>query len=220
MGIFTFLGISAAIAYGIKSEHKSSVNKSKIKRLLEERNYDIDVNRDFEDILWACNIKKDDSHTKMLGFPINELPSVWPKHGYMAAMSFLEEQPNLTQEDIDLFIKIYNSERFWSLRELQKVYDEIYEKRKKNFNKMKLNDELIIYEKHHWAGVDIDQHRKMVDDIYYNTYWNKIATKPAKIIQDGHKRREIWQVRKYHKVELNNDYLSCQNKCGYFEQNL
>ena len=30
----------------------------------------------------------------------------------------------------------------------------------------------------------------------------------------------LTRLRKYHKVELNNDYLSCQNKCGYFEQNL
>lgn len=214
MGFLTFLGIASAIAYGISTEHKSSIRKYNKQSFLESVNYDVDVVRDFYGILHVCGVKKKEIN-KFCGITCNNNPPIWPKDGYKYCIPFLKEQPKLTNKDIDTFTKIYQEIRQESLNELQKEHDKTYQKCKNGFLKSEAPNTLTTFEQKHWNHISVDLHQKMADDIYHNTFWNEIATGPAKIIDEEFgRRREIWQVKDY-KSTLNTFYLICKEKCGY-----
>lgn len=215
MGFLTFLGIASAIAYGAKSETSASINKFRKEDFLKSVNYEIDVRRDFGEICFICGVQQLDQ-SRMLGLKVNNLPPVWPENGWKQCIPFLEEQPTITDADITDFIDCYHIVRQESLKALQNEYNKSYESEKKFFHKEKIPTDFTIYEKNHWFDIDVEEHQKRANDIYYNTFWSEIATGPAKIIDQGFgKRREIWRVRAYHKVFLNDFYSACRNKVGY-----
>ena len=215
MSFLAFLGVASAIAYGLSSESRSASYKARKQALLEATNYNVNVRENFGDICYVCGVKKENSHTKLFGINCNDYPSIWPKNGWEKCIPLLEELPNLNDDDITDFINAYNQVRTKSLNELQKCFDEDYKSIQQNFQEKK-DSNLNIFEKNHWNLIPIDKHREMANDIYYNTFWNKIATQPAKIIDKGFgTRKEIWQVKDYNKVTLNNYYSFCQDKCGY-----
>ena len=215
MGFLTFIGIASAIAYGLATESKSANYKARKSGFLQRVNYDVDVERDFADICHVCGVRKDDSHTKLFGISCNDYPAVWPKNGWKQCIPFLKEQPRLTDEDIDLFVSIYIHERRKTLDALQECYDEFYVKYHLSiFREADVPDSLTIFLHCYWSDISVEQHRKMADDIYYNTFWHEIATGPAKIIENGFcKRREIWQVKDYERIK--DLYSGCVKKCGY-----
>ncbi|MBR3208721.1 MAG: hypothetical protein IKF82_00475 [Bacilli bacterium] len=215
MGFLTFLGIAGAVAYGLKSESANINYKHKKESFLQSVNYNIDVKRDFNRICYVNGVRKKATNT-LFGIQCNDNPPIWPKKGYQKCIPFLREQPGITQEDIDLFKRIYDRQREISLEKLQQVYDENYDKMYNHFINQDRNNEreLTVFTKKHWEFFDIDTHQKMVDDIYYNTFWNEIATGPAKVIgSQFNKRKEIWQIKNY--LSAGTYYLICQNKCGY-----
>ena len=213
MSFLAFLGIMGAMAYGISSESKSAAYKGRKQAFLKDINYDVNINRDFLDICYVCGVRQKATNTH-LGLQCNNNPPVWPKGGYQKCIPFLKEQPQLTKEDIELFKKIYNQKRRESLDNLQKAYDESYEDWLRIFRKEEDTDVLRIFTKKHWDLFSVKDHQKMTNDIYYNTFWNEIATGPAKIIDEGFgKRREIWQVKNYR--DVNSYYHRCLDKCGY-----
>lgn len=216
MSLLAFLGVASAIAYGVSSESKIASYKSRKKALLEATNYNIDVRENFGDICYVCGVEKDDSHTKVFGINCNNDPSIWPKDGWQKCTPFLEELPNLTDDDIQDFIDAYEYVRNQSLQELQKCYDQRYLTIEKAFKKKEEPNGLIFYEKDHWDLISVDRHQQMMENIYNNTFWNEIATGPAKILDNGFgTRREIWQVKNYDKSLLDTYYHNCQNRCGY-----
>lgn len=214
MGLLSFLAVASSIAYGVISENKTSSYKTNKEEFLKSINYNVNVNRDFIDICNVCGVHKKKTNT-LFGLQCNNNPAIWPKDGWKQCIPFLIEQPQLTDEDISLFIEIYNQERELTLQEFQQEQNKIYMQVKNAFEKDNIPNELITFEKNHWAGLSIDVHQKMANDIYQNTFWNRIATGPAKVFNDGNKRREIWQVRNYGKVPLNTRYNTCMRKCGY-----
>lgn len=213
MSFLAFLGIAGAIAYGLSSESKSISHKSRKDSFLQSVDYDVDVKRDFAKICHVNGVKKQNTNT-LFGIQCNNNPSIWPKNGYRKCIPFLREQPKLTEKDVDLFKSIYNCQRENSLNKLQKAYDESYEKWYNHFLKSNSKGELTIFKKKHWEFFSVETHQKMVDDIYHNTFWNEIATAPAKVIGDDFsQRKEIWHIKDY--LSVDSYYLACLNKCGY-----
>jgi len=215
LGFLTFLGIASAVAYGMKSETKSSIDKFRKEDFLKSVDYEINIRRDFGTICYICGVRQIEPG-KYLGMRINNDPPIWPKDGWKQCIPFLEEQPTITDEDILEFIDCYHTVRQESLKALQNEYDKSYETVKNGFHTREVPTGFTMYEQNHWSNISIEEHQKMVDDIYHNTFWNEIATGPAKVIGEGlGKRREIWRVKAYHKVPLDLYYHTCKEKAGY-----
>jgi hypothetical protein len=213
LSFLAFLGVASAIAYGLSSESKKINHKSRKDSFLQSVDYDVDVKRDFARICYVNGVRKKATNT-LFGIQCNNNPPIWPKNGYRKCIPFLREQPKLTEKDIDLFKAIYNRQRENSLNKLQEAYDESYEKWYNHFLNDKSKERTIIFKKKHWEFFSVKTHQKMVDDIYYNTFWNEIATGPAKVIGDGFsQRKEIWHIKDY--LSADSYYLACLDKCGY-----
>ena len=213
MSFLAFLGIAGAMAYGLSNKSNNINYTSKKDAFLQSVNYDVDVKRDFAKICYIHGVKKKATNT-LFGIQCNNNPPIWPKNGYQKCIAFLREQPKLTEKDIDLFKTIYNRQREISLNNLQQAYDESYEKWYNHFLNNNSKGRLTIFKKKHWEFFSVKTHQEMVDDIYYNTFWNEIATAPAKVIGDDFsQRREIWQIKDY--LSVDSYYLACLNKCGY-----
>lgn len=215
MGFLTFLGIASAVAYGMKTETKSSIDKFRKEDFLKSVNYEINIKRDFGTICYICGVRQAEPG-KYLGMRINDRPSVWPQDGWKQCIPFLEEQPTITDEDILEFIDCYHTVRQESLKALQDECSKVYKNVQNVFHTREIPTDFTIYEQNHWGHISIEEHQKRTDDIYYNTFWNKISAGPAKIIgENPSKRREIWKVKAYDNILLNNYYHACKDQVGY-----
>ena len=77
----------------------------------------------------------------------------------------------------------------------------------------------FTFRKEHFQFISLEKHNKLVHDLYYNTFFGQIATKPAKILfrerMGRQVREEVWQLNLPNKYGADRYYKACCKKLGY-----
>ena len=109
---FALLGISALAWSGAVKDAKASSADRRI------RNAGYNLNRDFENVLRACHVKrKSKDGVKYL-----------PENGWKSCVSYVRRQPYTTEKDVEKFITHYEKVRQKELANVSNQWEQEYEK--------------------------------------------------------------------------------------------
>ena len=205
-------------AYGIGASIASAKTAS-IERKIESKG-NLDVEESFDDILRLNRVHKtwglflDDKNVHDI--------HVLPEGGYNSCLEYIGSQPLTTHEDENKFIELYNERRKEDLERRQKYFDENYQKAKRRFYaELNNSDEIVTFtfRKEHFQFIPVEEHNKLVHNLYYNTFFGQMATKPAKILfrerMGRSVREEVWQLNLPNKYGADGYYKACCKKLGY-----
>lgn len=209
------LGIAA---YGIGG-CIASAKAARIKRRIESKG-NLDVEESFDDILRLHRINK----TVDIFLDDNDCEDVYvlPEFGYIDCLEYINNQPLTTEADTQKFIEIYDQKRKKDLKRRQKYFEQNYQKHKRMYYvELNSSDEVVTFtfRKEHFQFIPLAEHNKLVHDLYYNTFFGQMATKPAKIVyrerMGRQVREEVWQLNLPNKYGADRYYKSCCKKLGY-----
>lgn len=205
------MGLLGNLLFGVEDEvrPKRNPNKNLKRRFLESVNYQVNVKRDFFRICRLYDLVPKSTSGK---------PVVWLKNGWIYCVPFLEEQPLLTDEDIELFKSIYDEKRDDSLEDLQQYFYKMYDYYEEDFYSRDVPERLCNFERHYNSDLSLEERKKRANYIYAHTFWKDIAVAPAKIIETGEvmcRIKEVWLVKDYGIKYLDRFHDACVNECGF-----
>ena len=209
------LGIGAYSIAGMVSSSKTAL----IEKRIEERG-NLNVEESFEDILKLCRVK----YTADLFIEDKNVQDVLvlEEGGYSDCLDFIRQQPLTTGEDEKKFIQIYNQKRQEGLKRRKEYFEENYQKCKRRYyRELNESSDLVTFTftKEHFQHIPPENHFKLVNDLYHDTFLGQIATKPGKIVLKEHMGRwvpiEVWQFTLPSKFGADSYYKACCKRLGY-----
>ena len=205
-------------AYGIAG-CVSSAKAARIERKIESKG-DLDVEESFEDILHLHGINK--TSDLFLDDKESEEVYVLPEFGYKDCLEYINNQPLTTGADVEKFIEIYNKRRQQDLERRRQYFEDNYLKHKRMYYAELNNSGEIVtftFRKEHFQFIPLAEHHKLVHDLYHNTFFGQMATRPGKIVYQermGRKIRvEVWQLNLPNRYGADRYYKACCKKLGY-----
>ena len=217
MVLLALLTLGAA-AYGIGG-CIASAKTARIERRIESKG-NLDVEESFDDILRLHRINK----TVDLFLDDKDCGEVYvlPEFGYKDCLEYINNQPLTTGADVEKFIQIYNQKRQQDLERRRQFFEDNYLKHKRMYYaELNSSNEIVTFtfQKEHFQFIPLAEHHKLVHDLYYNTFFGQVATRPGKIVYQkrmGRKIRvEIWQLNLPNKYGADRYYKACCKKLGY-----
>ena len=180
----------------------------------DTRNGTFSVLKDFEQILYVCDVKRKKHNSSV---------AVLPYNGYTKCLKYIRDHPLTTTEDENLFINQYNSVLRKEIAARQDEYDQRYFKVKAEAEfLMNAGEQTVVVPFNHLdVLVDSDYVNQKVDQIYNNTFFGNLAIKEPKIRQNssGNSYTTIWALKipVSMRLHLKEYYKSCSERVGYIE---
>ena len=198
---------SMAIASAVWNDIAKDAKASNADRRVRNSGYDL--NRDFEDVLRVCHVRRE----RIDGVKI--LPEV----KWIDCIPYIERQPYATDKDVEMFKLRYNRIRKQELKKVQDKWDQNYNNAYKEYLSSTEPVTTITFEKTHYL-FDEEFVVNLADNLYQNTFMGEMATQPPKVVFNPDATNisfiEVWVLRvpggkrnakKYWKV--------CSRKLGF-----
>lgn len=163
---FALLGISALAWSGAVKDAKASSADRRI------RNAGYNLNRDFENVLRACHVKrKSKEGVKYL-----------PENGWKSCVSYVRRQPYTTEKDVEKFITHYEKVRQKELANVSNQWEQEYEKAHREYLSNPKSNRESVFEKEFYAFFDEKFVRELADELYEKTFMGDMAVQRPKVV--------------------------------------
>ena len=163
---FALLGISALAWSGAVKDAKASSADRRI------RNAGYNLNRDFENVLRACHVKrKSKDGVKYL-----------PENGWKSCVSYVRRQPYTTEKDVEKFITHYEKVRQKELANVSNQWEQEYETAHREYLSNPKSNRESVFEKEFYAFFDEVFVRELADELYEKTFMGDMAVQRPKVV--------------------------------------
>ena len=170
---------------------------------------DFDVVKNFEDILYVCDVKRK---------KFNSNVAVLPNTGYTKCLEFIRNHHLTTPADEERFIQHYRKVLANELSDRQTEYDKHYREVEAEVQSLMYADDYeVVRFQHLNAYVDYEDVEQKVKQIKENTFFGLFLIGDVKIKQSNAVFKEIWALKipVSMKFKLEDYYMACSNRCGY-----
>lgn len=180
---FAALAVAAAAWGGVVKDAKASNADRKV------RNLGYDLNRDFEDVLRACHVKrKSQDGIKYL-----------PEDRWRDCTTYILRQPNTTEKDVEMFRLRYNRIRKQELKKVQNKWDRDYNKVYQEYLSSTEPVVEIVFEKTHYL-LEEDVVLDLVNRMYCETFFGQeLAVQKPKVVFNPDATNisfhEVWTIK-------------------------
>lgn len=206
MGLLLALA-SIAIASAALSGAANDAKASNADRRVRNSGYDLD--RDFEDVLKACNVRrKSQDGIKYLS-----------EDGWKSCVSYIQRQPYTTDKDVEMFRLRYNRIRKQELKKVQNKWNQNYNNAYQEYLSSTEPVTTITFEKTHYL-FDEEFVTDLANNLYHNTFFGEMATQPPKVVFNPNATNisfhEIWVIRCPGGIQKAKKYWKvCSRKLGF-----
>ena len=170
---------------------------------------DFDVVKNFEDILYVCDVKRK---------KFNSNVPVLPNTGYTKCLDYIRNHHLTCKADEQRFITHYRKVLVNELSDRQTEYDKHYRNVEVEVKSlMDADDYEFVRFEHLNAYVNQEDVEMKVNDICNRTFFGEFLINDVKIQQSNAVIREIWglKIPRSMKFSLEDYYMACSNHCGY-----
>lgn len=202
------IGLGASMVKEVAKDVTKIPARSKIQE--DSKNGTFDVVKNFEEILYVCDVKRKKHNSSV---------PVLPYTGYEKCLKYIREHHLTCQTDETRFIRHYRKVLSEELGKRQKEWDQNYRKYESIIKDkiMAENVEIVRFTHFNPFADYIDVETK-VNEIYSNTFLGDLAVGEVKIKEETSRSyTEIWalKVPVSMKYQLKEMYGACTQKCGY-----
>ena len=198
---------SMAIASAVWNDIAKDAKASNADRRVRNSGYDL--NRDFEDVLRVCHVRrKKQDGIKYL-----------PEDGWRDCISYVRRQPYTTEKDVKEFINHYEKVRQREMAKITNHWKYEYEDVYREYLSNPMSEREFVFEKKFYAFYDEQFVKELADELYEKTFMGDMAVQRPKVVEipaTNEAYAMIWVIRCYGgKLKAKKYFRAC---CRYLEK--